>query len=145
MKFGELKNFLSACDNFEIRYKKQTFMCDGMTIEKVIKENNLYDKEIIFIGACDKNYLGIFIKDNSINNTDKKYYKITLDNQEVLITPHRDFAVYMFKFIRELTEYKSDMQIIVGMGTEFKNSYIMSDFATGNKNLSKTLDKRKKV
>lgn len=77
--------------------------------------------------------------------TYKKYYKITLDNQEVLITPHRDFAIYIFKFIRELTEYKSDMQIVVGMGTEFKNCYIMSDFASGNKNLSKTLDKRKKV
>lgn len=64
---------------------------------------------------------------------DKKYYKITFGNQELLITPHRDFAVYMFKFIRELTEYKTDMQIVVGMGTEFRNSYIMSDFATGNK------------
>ena len=79
--------------------------------------------------------------DNTINNTDKKYYKITLNNQEVLITPHHDFALYMFKFIRELTEYKSDMQILVGMGTEFKNSYITHDFATSNKNLSKTLDK----
>ena len=83
--------------------------------------------------------------DNFIIKTYKKYYKITLDNQEVLITPHRDFAVYMFKFIRELTEYKTDMQIVVGMGTEFKNCYIMYDFATGNKNLSKTLDKQKNL
>ena len=67
------------------------------------------------------------------------------NNQEVLITPHHDFAIYMFKFIRELTEYKSDMQILVGMGTELKNSYITHDFATSNKNLSKTLDKTKKV
>ena len=68
-----------------------------------------------------------------MSKTDITYYKIILDNQEVLITPHHDFAIYMFKFIRELTEYKSDMQILVGVGTEFKNSYITHDFTTPNK------------
>ena len=66
---------------------------------------------------------------NEHRKTDIIYYKIILDNQEVLITQHSDFAKYMFKFIRELTEYKADIQLIAGVGLKFENSFIMFDYS----------------
>lgn len=63
-----------------------------------------------------------------MNKIDIRYYKITLNKIELLITQHCDFAKYMFKFIRELTKYKADMQLIVGVGLNFENSFIMFDY-----------------
>ena len=80
-----------------------------------------------------------------MTKTDITYYKIMLDNQEVLITQHPDFAIYMFKFIRELTENNSSIQLIVGTGLNFDYSFISMEYSVKNKNLSKTLDKIKKV
>lgn len=68
------------------------------------------------------------------------------DKQELLITQYPDFAKYMFKFIRDLSENKINMQLIVGKGLNFEYSFIESEYFTPkNKNLSKTLDKRKKA
>lgn len=64
-----------------------------------------------------------------MNEAATRYYKITLGKEELFITQHSDFAKYMFKFIRELTEYKKDMQLIVGVGLKFENSYIMFDYS----------------
>ena len=64
-----------------------------------------------------------------MNKADTRYYKITLNKVELLITQHCDFAKYMFKFVRELTEYKSDIQLIVGVGLKFENSFIMFDYS----------------
>ena len=76
------------------------------------------------------------VKDEiKMNEAGTRYYKITLNKVELLITQHCDFAKYMFKFIRELTEYKADMQLIVGIGFKFENSFIMFDYSTKhNKN-----------
>ena len=68
-----------------------------------------------------------------MNEADTRYYKITLDKEELFITKHGDFAKYMFKFIRELTEYKADMQLIVGVGLKFENSFIMFDYSGRDK------------
>ena len=51
----------------------------------------------------------------------------------------------MFKFIRELTENNSSIQLIVGTGLNFDYSFISMEYSVKNKNLSKTLDKIKKV
>lgn len=64
-----------------------------------------------------------------MSKTNTQYYKIMLNRTELLITEHFDFAKYMFKFVRELTEYKVDITLIVGVGLKFENSFIMFDYS----------------
>lgn len=68
-----------------------------------------------------------------MNEADTMYYKITLGKEELFITQHIDFAKSMFKFIRELTDYEEDMQLIVGVGLKFEDSLIISDYSPREK------------
>ena len=64
-----------------------------------------------------------------------KYYKITLNGKELLITQKFYIAMYMFKHVRETTEYEANIKLIVGFGSKFENSFIMFDYSTKrNKN-----------
>ena len=62
MKFKDLKNILSVCDEYEISLENKTLYCDDETIDEVTEENNLDDKEVIFIKASDEDYLYICLK-----------------------------------------------------------------------------------
>ena len=64
-----------------------------------------------------------------------KYYKVTLNGKELLITQIFYIAMYMFKHVRETTEYEANIKLIRGFGLEFENSFIIFDYSTKrNKN-----------
>ena len=70
-----------------------------------------------------------------MNKSSTKYYKITLNDKELLITQKFYIAMYVFKYVREITEYDANIKLIVGFGLKFENSFIMFDYSTKhNKN-----------
>ena len=60
MKFKELKEILSCFDNFEISYNvdnlNRKIYCN---YDEISNSYSLDEKEVIFIGAIDENYLFI--------------------------------------------------------------------------------------
>ena len=62
MKFEELKNTLSVTDEYKIELEDKIFYCDDETIDEVTEENNLNDKEVIFIKASDEDFLYIRLR-----------------------------------------------------------------------------------
>lgn len=67
MKFKDLKNILSVCDEYEISLEDKTLYCDAETIDEVTEENNLDDKEVIFIKASDEDFLYICLKNKKLS------------------------------------------------------------------------------
>lgn len=64
MKFKELRSILSVVDSYEIRLQTHTIICNDDSIDEVIEENKLNDKDVFFIRAVDEKYLYIRLKDN---------------------------------------------------------------------------------
>lgn len=64
MKFKELRSILSVVDSYEIRLQTHTIICNDDSIDEVIEENKLNDKDVFFIRAVDEKYLYICLKDN---------------------------------------------------------------------------------
>ena len=66
MKFKELKEILSCCDNFEISCNvdnlNRTIYCNYDDIDEISNSYRLKEKEVIFIGAIDENYLFISLE-----------------------------------------------------------------------------------
>ena len=62
MKFEELKNTLSVTGEYKIELEDKIFYCDDETIDEVTEENNLNDKEVIFIKASDEDFLYIRLR-----------------------------------------------------------------------------------
>lgn len=63
MKFKELKEILSCCDNFEISCNvdnlNRKIYCNYDDINEISNSYMLNEKEVVFIGANDENYLFI--------------------------------------------------------------------------------------
>lgn len=62
MKFKELKSILSVTDEYKIELEDKILYCDDETIDEMAEENNLDDKEVIFIKASDEDFLYIRLR-----------------------------------------------------------------------------------
>lgn len=62
MKFKELKSILSVTDEYKIKLENRILYCDDETIDEMTEENNLDDKEVMFIKASDEDFLYIRLR-----------------------------------------------------------------------------------